>query len=291
MLNKMKKIKLPKVTPKTLSIDDRNIKKSKYTSTELQALKMAYGAPLTYMDYIKYASAPSILFGSLMFYLTYNLFWGLAVAAFGVYFGVVILLPKAIRQTYIIKSFNERDRFMNLVTQQMSDRTKIPKQVLERVVSRLEGELKDDFFPVTARIANGATSQEIGEMLTALQNKYAEDVIFSQFLEQMETNFTTGVDNISTLQDLNEYHTEIKKRRDEFLRFKKKRIRENVQLVALCYALITALQFAQGDNSIYVQSFANNIVGKIVSLIYVGILIASCNGLQKAYFDDDIMGA
>ncbi|MGU9537295.1 hypothetical protein, partial [Proteus mirabilis] len=85
-------------------------------------------------------------------------------AAIGVAYGLRVWLPKAVKRNYNIKSFNERNRLLNLLTQQMSDPTKIPKQVLERVVSRLDGELKQDFFPITARIANGATNAEITEM-------------------------------------------------------------------------------------------------------------------------------
>ena len=269
----------------------RDLTKKKYTSVEIQALRNAYDKPLERKDYVKYAAAPAILFSGIIFYLTYDLVLGVIFFLIGVFYGLKIWLPKAVRRTYIIKSFNERNRFLNLITQQMSDRSKIPKQILERVVSRLEGELKDDFFPITARIANGATTKEISEMFNGLQEKYQEDVIFSQYLEQVETNFTTGIDNLSSLQDMNGYHTELRKERDKFLTFKSKRIKDNVSLIVLSFVLITALQFATGNNAMYMTAFASTVIGKVVSVIYTLVAVLITHKFQKVYFDDNIMEA
>lgn len=265
-------------------------RKSGMSAEELRALRNAYDKPLTAKNYILFAAVPALLFGGILFYLSYVWWLGLIAGIIGVYYGIRIWLPKAIQRNYNIKSFNERNRLLNLLTQQMSDQTKIPKQVLERVVSRLDGELRQDFFPITARIANGATSAEINKMFNAVEEKYKDDIIFSQYLEQIETNFTTGIDNLSSLKDMNGYHNDIRKQRDLFLGFKSKRLKDCFSLIVLTLLLISALQFGMGDHEIYIKAFANSMIGRGVSIIFTAIVIGLTRRFEKIYFDDNIMG-
>lgn len=264
-------------------------KKSRMSAEELRALRNAYDEPLTAKNYIIFAAAPATLFGGILFYLTYVWWLGLIAAIIGVFYGLRIWLPKAVKRNYNIKSFNERNRLLNLLTQQMSDQTKIPKQVLERVVSRLDGELRQDFFPITARIANGATSSEINKMFNAVEEKYKDDIIFSQYLEQIETNFTTGIDNLSSLKDMNGYHNDIRKQRDLFLVFKSKRLKDCFSLIMLSLILISALQFGMGDHGTYIKAFASSMLGRGTSIVYTAIFIGLTRKFEKIYFDDNIM--
>lgn len=264
-------------------------RKSGMSAEELRALRNAYDKPLTAKNYIVFAAAPALLFGGILFYLTYVWWLGLIAGIIGVFYGLRIWLPKTIKRNYNIKSFNERNRLLNLLTQQMSDQTKIPKQVLERVVSRLDGELKKDFFPITARIANGATSSEINKMFNAVEEKYKDDIIFSQYLEQIETNFTTGIDNLSSLKDMNGYHNDIRKQRDLFLGFKSKRLKDCFSLILLTLLLISALQFGMGDHEIYIEAFANSMIGRGTSIVFTAIFIGLTRRFEKIYFDDNIM--
>lgn len=264
-------------------------KKKRMSAEEIRALRAAYDEPLTAKNYITFATVPAILFGGLLFYLTYVWWLGLIAAAIGVAYGLRVWLPKAVKRNYNIKSFNERNRLLNLLTQQMSDPTKIPKQVLERVVSRLDGELKQDFFPITARIANGATNAEITEMFDALEKKYKDDIIFSQYLEQIETNFTTGIDNLTSLKDMNGYHNDIRKQRDLFLGYKAKRLKDCFALIVLSILLITALQFGMGNHKTYMEGFANVMIGRGVSVVYTLIFLGLTRKFEKIYFDDEIM--
>ena len=267
------------------------VKKTHLSKTELQALRTAYGKPLTSIDYLKYTGLPAILFGFVSYYLSYVWWIATIFGIIGVFFGLRVLLPKTVKRSYEIESFNQRNRLLNLMTQQMSDRSKIPKQILERVVGRLDGELKSDFFPITARIANGATSKEISEMFNAIQHKYKEDIIFSQYLEQVETNFTTGLDNLSSLKDMNGYHNDIRKQRDLYLGFKGKRMKDNYTLIIMSLSLITALQFATGNNEMYVNAFAKSSIGIGISIAYTLIIVFIAHKFQKIYFDDNIMNA
>lgn len=264
-------------------------KKSRMSAEEIRALRNAYDKPLTAKNYIVFAAAPALLFGGLLFYLTYVWWLGLIAAAIGVAYGLRIWLPKAVKRTYNIKSFNERNRLLNLLTQQMSDQTKIPKQILERVVSRLDGELRKDFFPITARIANGATNSEINEMFDVVEKKYKDDIIFSQYLEQIETNFTTGIDNLSSLKDMNGYHNDLRKQRDLFLGYKAKRLKDCFSLIVLSVLLVSALQFGMGNHDTYMKGFADVTIGRSVSVVYTLIFFGLTRKFEKIYFDDEIM--
>lgn len=264
-------------------------KNSRMNAEQLRALRNAYDEPLNFKNYITFAAAPALLFGGLLFYLTYVKWFGVVAGLFGVYYGLRVWLPKAIKRNYNIKSFNERNRLLNLLTQQMTDRSKIPKQVLERVVSRIDGELKNDFFPITARIANGATSSEINAMFNEIEEKYKDDIIFAQYLEQIETNFTTGIDNISSLKDMNGYHNDLRKQRDLFLGYKAKRLKDSMTLIFLCLLLITAIQFSMGGHETYMTGFAETGLGRGVSIVYTLIIIGLTHKFQKIYFDDNIM--
>lgn len=265
-------------------------KKGVLGADELNAYRNAYEKPLVKKDYLFYLGMPALFVGGLLFILTYTWYLGLVGVIIGAIYGRKILMPKAVIRSYEILSFNERNRMLNLITQQRSNASKIPKEVLVTVTNRLDGELKKDFQLIATKIANGATNKEIKLLFEFINEKYQFDIVFCQYMEQLETNFTTGIDNLDSLKDMTSYHNDLREKRDVFLRYKTARLKDCRLLIGIFLILIGAIEFGFGFD-MFVQIFASQLIGKVVSIAYVLILCVIMRSFFKYYFDDSIMEA
>lgn len=261
--------------------------RNRLTAEELSAYRNAYEGPLTKNNYLFYIGMPALVLGGFLFYLTYCWYLALPALIVGALYGWQFLLPKSIMRKYQILSFNERNRLINLLTQQVTDKSKIPKTILERVTKRIEGELYEDFSPITSKIANGSTNREIKAMFEVIKEKYIEDIIFTQYLEQLETNFSSGIDNLDTLKDMTVYHNDLREKRDVFIRYKVERLKDFRLLTIIFVVLISALEFGFGFER-YINAFANSIIGKIDSVIYVLAFAFIFISFFNYFFDDSI---
>ncbi|MCH4168620.1 MAG: hypothetical protein LKF42_05155 [Streptococcaceae bacterium] len=254
---------------------------------QLCAYRMAYQKPVDNKEYLLYIGMPALLLGGLFYYLTYSLLLALIGFIVGFIFGWRSLLPKVIYRSYVILSFNERNRMLNLMTQQMSDQSKTPREILERVTNRLNGELYQDFMPIVIKIATGMASFEIKELFNQIRVKYYQDIIFVQYMEQLETNFLIGFDNLNALKDMTVYHNQLRLKRDLFLKSKSNYFKDCQLLILIFFILITAIEFGFGYQR-FIETFSNTIVGKVDSIIYVSLFSIIMYHFTQLFFDDSI---
>lgn len=254
---------------------------------QLCAYRMAYQKPLKNKELLLYIGIPALLLGGLLYYLTYTFFIALIGWILGFIFGWRFLLPKVIYRSYVILSFNERNRMLNLMTQQMSDQSKTPREILERVTNRLNGELYQDFMPIVIKIATGMASFEIKELFNQIRVKYYQDIIFVQYMEQLETNFLNGFDNLNALKDMTIYHNQLRTKRDLFLKSKTEYFKDCQLLILIFFVLITAIEFGFGHQR-FVTTFSNTLIGKIDSIIYVSLFSIIMYHFTQLFFDDSI---
>ncbi|MBS7576491.1 MULTISPECIES: hypothetical protein [unclassified Enterococcus] len=254
---------------------------------QLSAYRMAYQKPIKNKEYFVFIGLPGVILGGLLYYLTYSLILTSIGLLIGLIFGWRSLLPKVIYRSYTILSFNERNRMLNLMTQQVSDQSKTPREILERVTKRLNGELSQDFMPIVIKIATGVTNFEIKEMFHQIKAKYYQDIIFVQYMEQLETNFLSGFDNHNTLKDMTIYHNQLRSKRDLFLKSKSEYFKDCQLLIMIFLILITAIEFGFGHQK-FVETFSNTLVGKVDSIIYVTLFAIIMYHFTVLFFDDII---
>lgn len=255
--------------------------------TELNALKVAYGKPIDYQDYLNYVGLPAIFLAALATILFYQWWATLIATLVGAYYGLKVIMNRIISRNYELSSLAERNRFLNIMTQTLADSSKTTTKALEKAQKRLKGELKQDIVVLEAGI-NGVDKFQIMESFSTLSKKYERDVIFTQFLEQLETALFEGRNNVETLKHLKSQHNTTKKRTILFIKVKNGHFKNYKFMILVNFLFIGMMNIMYGFQQ-YLDSFAHSPIGSIFGAVYFLIILAFSRKFCRLYFDDEIM--
>lgn len=262
-------------------------KKKSINVDELRAYRVAYGRKFGAKDFMTYVGVPAGLFGLFSFLLLYN-GWVSGVCVFlGAIYGVKVLLPKSVKKQYEQEAFNQRNKFLNNITQVLTDDTQTVLMAIRKVTTRAEGQFKEDLQQFHAMLI-GADNERMRESVISFSDKYDDDVIFLQYLEQLETAMVEGKTNTETLKDIKSYHNDIRKKQEAYERSKNGHLRDMKQLVIITGILIIALAVSFGFGT-YLDAFARQPVGYIASGLYLVMLALFFKQFIGYLFDDSVM--
>ncbi|WP_244895510.1 hypothetical protein [Evansella clarkii] len=262
-------------------------KKKSMNVDELRAYRVAYGGKLGVKDFMNYVGLPAGLFGVFSFLLLYN-GWVTAVCVIiGAIYGLASLLPKSVKKQYEYEAFNQRNKFLNNITQVLTDDNQTVLMAIRKVTTRSTGEFKEDLKKFHAMLI-GADNERIRESVIWFSEKYDDDVIFQQYLEQLETAMIEGKTNIDTLKDIKTYHNDIRKKQDGYERAKNGHLKDMKQLIIITGILIIALAVSFGFET-YLSAFARHPVGYISSGLYLLMLTIFFKQFVGYLFDDSVM--
>ena len=262
-------------------------KKGVFNVDELKAYRVAYGEGLGARDYVTYVGVPALLFGVVSFLLLYNLWITLPVMVIGAIYGWRVFLPRSVRKQYEQASMNQRNKFLNNMTQVLTDDSQTPLMALEKVKRRADGEFKEDLERFHAMLI-GADSMRIREAVIWFSDKYDDDVIFLQYLEQLETIMLEGKTNIDTLHDIKTYHNDIRKKQALYERGKAGHVRDMKYLMIVTGILLISLAVSFGFNT-YLEAYARHPIGYVSSGLYMLILMFFFRQFSNYLFDDSVM--
>lgn len=254
---------------------------------ELNAYQVAYGKPLDYKDYFQYIGLPAVAMAGLAFALWYNIWVSIICALIGAVYGLKSIMPKSIKRKYNMKSLQARKIFINNMTQILTDDSKTLNKALSIAKERTKGELKEDINLLETKI-HGANKFQISEAFSELKDKYEHDVVFTQYLEQLETAIFEGRNNIDTLQQIKSYHNDMVTKTNEYMRLKDGHVRDMKQLSLFVALFILAITFSFGFQTFY-DGFAKSIVGWVIGGAYYVLMARHCLKFFSYYFDDEIM--
>lgn len=262
-------------------------RKHVYNVNELNAYNLAYGRKLGTKDYFHYVGLPALFMVAFLTALTY--FWWLALIGgiVGGFYGYRVILPNCVKRNYYMKSMQERNRFINNMTQIMTDKKKTVSFGLGAAKERTDGELKTDLGKLEAGLM-GADRVQIKEAFAEINEKYKHDVVFTQYTEQLETAMYEGKNNIETLKEIKSYHNDTLKKQKQFMEAKNGHLRDFKSLLVIIGFFIMAITFSFGFST-YFESFARGIAGWVSSAIYMPLLMYLMTQFSKFYFDDSIM--
>lgn len=254
---------------------------------ELNAYQVAYGDPLGYKDYFKFIGLPGLALAGLSFIIMYTWWFSLIMATIGGIYGVKVVLPKSVDKRYQSLSFTQRNMFLNNMTQILTDEGKTINQALDTVRRRATGEFKEDLDQLQARVL-GANEKQIQEAIKFLTDKYEKDIIFIQYVEQLETAMIEGRTNIDTLKDIKNYHNDIKKKQQLYEREKDRRLNDlkNITIAMVGFVLAASLLLLGLDE--YIRLFTSSWIGWITSLIFLFLQISFYSEFFTYYFDDSV---
>jgi len=262
-------------------------KKNVLNVDELNAYKAAYEKPLGTKDYFYYIGYPAILSGVFSFLLLYYWWLSLIFSVIGAIYGWKTFLPKSVKKNYEAYSFNERNKFVNNMTQILTDETKTVPKALHFASQRSSGEFRDDLTKLQARVM-GTDNEMIKEGFRELSDKYSDDVIFVQYLEQLETAMLEGLANIDTLKDIKSYHNDMKKKQNEYEVKKQRHLRDMRMLAGVIAIFLLSITFSFGFDT-YINAFARHPIGWVTCGIYMLLMLHFFRKFSIYMFDDSIL--
>lgn len=262
-------------------------KKGVLNVNELNAYQVAYGKPLDYRDYFNYVGFPFIFMSVFSFSLFYYWWVSLICGLLGAIYGFKFIMPKSVKRSYELNSLRERNRFINNMTQILTDDSKTVTKALSSAKHRTRGELKSDIQILESRL-QGADKFQISEAFREINEKYEKDVIFTQYFEQLETSIFEGRNNANTMKQIKNYHNDVKRKTEMFLKIKEGYLKDMKQMIFIVAIFIGAITFAFGFQTFF-DGFARSIVGYIFGSIYFVIMTIFLKSFFTQYFDDEIM--
>lgn len=262
-------------------------KKKSMTVDELRAYRVAYGGKLGAKDMMFFVGVPAGLLGGFSFLLLYNAWVSLFCFVVGAIYGLRFLMPKAVRKQYVNEGFKQRNKFLNNITQVLTDDNKTVLMAIKKVTTRANGEFADNLRKFHAMLI-GADDERIRDAVVWFGDKYDDDVIFMQYLEQLETAMLEGKTNIETLKDIKTYHNDISKKQEQYELAKNGHLSDMKQLVIITAILIVSLAVSFGFET-YMAAFARHIVGYISAGLYLVLLTTFFRKFAGYLFDDSVM--
>jgi hypothetical protein len=272
---------------KVSTFNAKTRKKKFVNADEINAIKVAYGKPLGRKDYVRYALIPGLIVGGFSFILLYLWWVSLVLGIIGALYGLKVLMPKIIQRTYEQISFRERNKFVNNMTQILTNDSQTLLSALGRASDRSEGELKNDLKVLQAKLM-GADHGQVLQAFKVISNKYRDDIIFVQYLEQLETASLEGKTNLDTLKDIKSYHNEMKEKKEEYDRKKDGHMKDikSLCIIVVFFILIIAFSF---NFDTYINAFARHPIGWCTSGIYMLLMFFFFRSFATYYFDDSIL--
>ncbi|EJQ86876.1 hypothetical protein IGW_05268 [Bacillus cereus ISP3191] len=271
-----------------ISTFNAKTKKKKFVNAEeINAFKAAYGKPLAKKDYVRHAAVPGLVVGGFSFLLLYIWWLSLILGCIGALYGLKVLMPKIIKRAYERDSFRERNKFVNNMTSLLANDSQTLLTSLGRASDRSQGELREDLKILIANLM-GADQEQVIQAFKQLSNKYREDIIFDQYLEQLETCVIEGRTNLDTLKDIKSYHNEIKEKKDDYERKKEGHLKDMKMLCGVIVVFVLAITFSFSFDT-YITAFAKHPIGWITGGIYMTLMFVFFKSFTAYLFDDSIM--
>lgn len=254
---------------------------------ELNALQVAYGKPLDYKDYFSYVGLPMLALFGLSFIVLYNFWYSLVFGIIGIVYGLKVILPKTIQRNYEQQAFFQRNKFVNSMTQILTDEGKTVQRALETVKQRASGEFREDLILLQGQTL-ATTNKKVIEAIQHLTDKYVEDIVFVQYMEQLETGIIEGETDVETLKDIKEYHNDINKKQNGFyvMKDREKNYMKTISIAMVAFVLIINV-FLGLDT--YINVFTKSPIGWITGTGFLGLEMMYYRDFIKYYYDDSIM--
>lgn len=256
------------------------------TIEQLQTTQTAYFKSLTYRDYIKHIAVPAFLFGLFAQVLFY--YWEVTAGAalLGALIGFSFNLPNTVKMNYKKRSYLERNRLINSMTQLLVNPDYTVLQVLKKVTPRLEGELKQDIERLMATLSVGS-NREVRVAFQLLNDKYNADIIFGQFMEQIETSHFEGNNDVEVLKDIKTHHNEVLEKQATFLSSKLKFMADFKGLMIIMLVLIGMISIIFSLET-YIEHYAHHITGWVTIPVFLCVCLYAYLKIMKIYYDDSV---
>lgn len=258
-----------------------------YNIDELNAIRTQYDNPIRKKEIFVFALVPALYVFSLIYSLFYNWKLALGFSLIGVIYGLAIIMPKMVKRNHYSRSQRERNRFMNSLTQNLVNDNVLTEDGLERVSNRLNGELARDIKELTTRLKYD-TAYEQKKAYEALSDKYKNDRVFVQFIDQLNTATNEGRNNISELDSLASHHDLVLQKQKSFYNVKDEKLLWYCVASGMIIAVAITLALTTWNLG-YRDIFIGTPIGWFIGFSFIIFNLFYTHKFVGDYFDDEVM--
>lgn len=190
--------------------------------------------------------------------------------------------------SYVRSAYTERNRALNLMSQALGGDNATLFMVLKQTVPSLRGELKQEFKLLQGLVARSASREEIHDWFQNEISKYRDDIVFGQFLEQLETMNLEGIYSSSTFLELTHYHNDLFNKQMEYIRKREQAKREVFTIVIVTFGLICTIAVVVQGWSTWIKTYAHSPAGMISSTLFLIIYGIIIRNFLRYYYDESL---
>ena len=198
------------------------------------------------------------------------------------------ILPKETYISYTRASYSERNRTINLLSQALSGGDTTLFSALKQTLPAMNGELKHEFQILTGLLARSARNDELHDWFVNEISKYRDDVIFGQYLEQLETMNEEGTYTVDTFLNLAHYHNDLYQKQAGYIRAREEQRNAIFTVVLVVFIVILVIAFMVQGWGTWVKLFAHSLVGLVVGSLFSLIYVVIIKKFIKYYYDESI---
>lgn len=261
--------------------------KKMYNIDELNAIKTQYEEPIRKKEILLFGLIPAFYIFVLLYSLYYNFKLSLAFSLLGAAYGILFVMPKMISRNNYSRSQRERNRFMNSLTQNLVNDNVLTVDGIERVSGRIGGEFSKDIKVLIAHLKS-SNEADVNAAYETLVDKYRNDRVFVQYIDQLNTATSEGRNNIDELDSLSNHHDLVLQKQRQFYKVKDQKLTWYAVASILVVAIALTLAITTWNLG-YNQVFIKTPVGWFIGGIFIIFNLAYTHKFVVDYFDDEIM--
>lgn len=218
------------------------------------------------------------------FQILFILLWVLI----GFLFGRFKLYPLIIERGYRSRQYDEKNRFVNALTQLLTAESMSVYKCLTIAQHRASGQFGMDLDRFIFRLRDASEDDVVG-VFNDFCERYRDDLIFIQYMDQIRVTYTEGRQNLKTIQQLKDWHGQVKIKQSNFLQRKNRVVNQFKLYLGLSSGLIVMVHFMPMTLNEYFHNFSMSWSGVGTTLVYMLALLAIVNKLTNVYFDDNVL--
>lgn len=257
------------------------------TIADLQAKEAAYGHRLTSWSISTLIGGYAIIMFAFAYLLYANLWIAIVLFLVAALVAYRSILPREIAVRYYRRGFQQRNRCLNILSQLLAAPDADVFHALTVTTEKMHGEFRQDLDRLNAALTDVSDRATVHQAFMDIQNKYYDDVIFSQFFEQLETAFYEGTYNIDTFQDLKNYHNQLFEFRNAYTRKRLMRRNQMIIITLVIFVFLAAVAFSDTYYN-WIHVFAHSFFGIITISIFIGLYVFVASKFFKYFYDESI---
>lgn len=262
-------------------------KKKRMGIKEMNAKEELYGRRMTAGKALRVILIYDAVVLAFMF-LLFDSWWAMFIGAIlGAWYVYLAILPKQTQSRYEERGLDQRNRFINLVTQMLATKGTLVINTLKAAIDKVDGEFAADIRQLTAILMSSDDKAEKHAAWQKLGDKYADDVYFSLFIEALETAYNETDYNIQTFTVFKDSHNAMRLKQKDFVRAKKTVQQKMMVMLGLAFILIGVLAMSRGWAN-YVTLYAHNIVGNGFSVVFLAVLGFIMHRFFIKFYDNSV---